>query len=392
LTNPSIVETACPEKRLLIYCARVNAQPDFADKIRELASGPRDWEYIFSDAVDNSLIPLLHLHLSAVATDKVPSVQMDRLKAAALRNTAQCLLLTAELIRVMDALGSRGIAAVPYKGPVLAVHAYGDIALRQFEDLDIILRQVDLPVAHELMLGLGYRAKFPWILSADVPSALVPGDYIYIHEVHHAMVELHTERSMRHFPVPPSLEKLGRNLVSVSLSGHEIETFAAEDALAILCVHGSKHFWEKLSWIADISEMIRSHPGLEWSRAYQRAESLRAQRMLNVGLALAADLLATALPEEIGARIKKDRVAVELAAEIERYLLIRELPPLSAAARFRLRRKMVQGAIAGWSYAVRLATAPAEEDWEMVRLPAALAPLYIALRPIRLLRKYGGKH
>jgi hypothetical protein len=49
----------------------------------------------------------------------------------------------------------------------------------------------------------------------------------------------------------------------------------------------------------------------------------------------------------------------------------------------------VPGGVAGWRYAIRLAVVPAEEDWMMVRLPAALAPLYIVLRPLRLLRKYG---
>jgi hypothetical protein len=36
-----------------------------------------------------------------------------------------------------------------------------------------------------------------------------------------------------------------------------------------------------------------------------------------------------------------------------------------------------------------LAVIPAEEDWQMVQLPAPLAPLYLALRPLRLLHKYG---
>ena len=50
---------------------------------------------------------------------------------------------------------------------------------------------------------------------------------------------------------------------------------------------------------------------------------------------------------------------------------------------------MLFGFFAGWRYVVRLAVIPAEEDWAMMRLPRALAPLYIALRPLRLLRKYG---
>src|SRR5580693_1837487 len=110
--DPSIAATACPEKQLLICCARVAAQADVAETIRDLARGPLDWDYLFSEAADNALIPLLHLQLNAAAADKVPTVQIDRLKASVLQNTARCLFLTAELIKVMNALSSRGIAAI----------------------------------------------------------------------------------------------------------------------------------------------------------------------------------------------------------------------------------------------------------------------------------------
>jgi hypothetical protein len=50
---------------------------------------------------------------------------------------------------------------------------------------------------------------------------------------------------------------------------------------------------------------------------------------------------------------------------------------------------MLVGKLNGWRYAMRLAVVPSEDDWQMVRLPGALAPLYIALRPLRLLQKYG---
>ena len=60
-----------------------------------------------------------------------------------------------------------------------------------------------------------------------------------------------------------------------------------------------------------------------------------------------------------------------------------------AAGRFRFRRRMLEGIFDGWRYSVRLTISPAEEDGETVRLPRPLAPLYVALRPFRLLRKYG---
>jgi hypothetical protein len=385
-------DSICPEKELLLCCARVRMQPEIAERIRKLVSGPVDWDYVFAEAAENSLVPLVHRHLSAVATDLLAPAQMEALSIAVRANTARSLLLTAETIKVTGALLSGGVRAVPYKGAVLAAQAYGDVALRQFEDVDIVLRHADLSKAHNLMLGLGYRPKYPWTLSADVASSLVPGDYNYRDDERETMVELHTERSMRHFPVAPDLDVLMRRLDSVLLSGHEIKTFAVEDALPILCIHGSKHLWERISWIVDISEMIQSHPGLDWDEVFRCADSFLGARMLRIGLALAANLLAAPLPDAALFRVQKDGVASQIAAEIGQRLLLRTPLPLGAGTRFQLRRRMVPGAFDGWRYALRLATAPSEEDWEMVRLPEALAPLYIALRPIRLLRKYGGKH
>jgi hypothetical protein len=382
-------DTVCPEKRLLVLCARMRMEPAVAQEIRALVARPLDWDYLLSQAAENSLTPLLARNLSVSAADIVPPDQMKRLADATRANTARCLILTAELIKIMDMLQSDGIPAIPYKGPVLAAQAYGDLTLREFDDLDIILRQRDMAKANEIVTSLGYSPRFPWILSPGAASSLVPGEYNYREESRRMMVELHTEVTLRHFPGPPDLDDLARRLVPVALSGHEVETFAPEDALPILCVHGSKDFWERISWIADIAELLQKYPQLDWDTVFRRAESWRAQRMLHLGLALAAGLLDASPPGEILSRVREDRVAASLASEVIQRLLSREQRTLGATERFRFRRRMIQGALAGWHYSIRLAVIPAEEDWLMVRLPRPLAPLYLLLRPLRLLRKYG---
>jgi hypothetical protein len=57
------------------------------------------------------------------------------------------LRFTAELIRILNCLESHGIAAIPFKGPTLAESVYGNLALREFSDLDILVRQSDFPRA-----------------------------------------------------------------------------------------------------------------------------------------------------------------------------------------------------------------------------------------------------
>jgi hypothetical protein len=378
-----------PEKRLLVCCARTRIQPPIAEEICALAGRALDWEFLFCEAAENSVTPLLGRQLPALAAGIVPPEQLSRLKNLTRANAVRSLVLTAELLMILKLFRSEGIEAIPYKGPVLAAQAYGDVTLREFEDLDIVLRQRDMAKANDLMMTLGYRPKFPWILSSGAKASRVPGEYNYRDGPRRMMVELHTERTLRHFPVPPDLDDLSRRLVLVSLSGHEVLTFGPEDGLPILCIHGAKDFWERMSWIADIAEFVQAHPQLDWDHVFMRAEVLHAGRMLHVGLALAISFLDASLPDEIVARVGRDRVAGSIAYEVQQRLLSRKWPSMDAAGRFRFRRRMMKGSLAGWGYAARLTIVPSEDDWSTMSLPGWLVPLYIALRPLRLLRKYG---
>jgi Uncharacterised nucleotidyltransferase len=379
----------CPEKQLLLCCARTRAVPAITEQIRDLAAGPLDWDFLLGEATENSVGPLLDLNLRAAAPDLTPSAAMERLKTACWGNTVRCLFLAAELHKILDLFEAAGVMAIPYKGPVLAEQAYGNLTLRDFDDLDVILPQRDLLKAHEVMSSLGYQARFPQILSKGSGTALVPGEYNYRDEKRRAIVELHTELTLRHFPVKPDFDRFAQRLAKIVVAGREVRTFTAEDLLPVLCVHGSKDLWERILWIADLAELIQRKADLDWDEAFRVAELLRAGRMLDLGLALAEDLLQAPLPDEIRKRVRGDGQAVSVARELEGRVLGRDLRGVGTGSRFQFRRRMVRGIFAGWKYSVRLAVIPAEEDWDMVQLPGALAPLYIALRPLRLLHKYG---
>src|SRR5271155_5280229 len=46
LMTLSSSDLACPEKRLLVCCARTRAEPRMAQEIRQLAAGPLDWDFL----------------------------------------------------------------------------------------------------------------------------------------------------------------------------------------------------------------------------------------------------------------------------------------------------------------------------------------------------------
>jgi len=376
-----------PEMDLLLCCARSRLAAPDAERLKALVRPDLDWARVLSLADAHALTPLAFRHLHAFST-RVPTLWLERLHQASRASTVRSLYLAAELGRVLSAFRLQSILAIPYKGPVLAAQAYGDVALRQYDDLDILVPHRFMPAAHETLTSLGYRARFPWPHSAEVSSSRIPGEYTYRAENGQTLVELHTERTLRHFPLPPNLEEFARRLVAVPLAGRVIATFRVEDALTFLSVHGAKDFWERLSWIADIAELTRTSAGVNWSEALEVARSLKAERMLLVGLALARDILEAPLPGMVTERIAGDAATVALGREFGSRLLSGALSR-SAIARARFRFHLLERPTDGVLYAWRLATAPAEDEWSSAGRNSWSARMQALVRPLRLMRKHG---
>jgi len=52
------------------------------------------------------------------------------------------------------------LAFIPYKGPTLALAVYGNLALREFTDLDILVQTQNVRQAAELLKDRGYQGQF----------------------------------------------------------------------------------------------------------------------------------------------------------------------------------------------------------------------------------------
>src|SRR6267143_4706624 len=115
----------CPEKKLLLCCARTRVQPGVADEVQRLVAHPLDWAYLLSEAAENSITPLLERQLTAAVPQAIPPVYLRQLKSASRANTVRCLYMVGELNRILELFESHRIPAIPYKGPVLAQQAYG---------------------------------------------------------------------------------------------------------------------------------------------------------------------------------------------------------------------------------------------------------------------------
>jgi ATP-binding cassette subfamily C protein len=117
-------------------------------------------------------------------------------------------------------------------------------------------------------------------------------------------VELQWEIVPRYFSFSLNLEVLRERLQLVPLGGATVPTVSPEDLLLILCVHVSKHFWERLLWVCDVAEVVKAHRGMDWGRLMERAAALGSERMLLPGLSLAHNLLEADLPKKVLGRVR----------------------------------------------------------------------------------------
>ncbi len=369
-----------PSRELLLECAR-GPTPRDPDRIRRCLAGDVDWEEVLSAAGIHAVEPVLARALDVVEWDGVPKQVRDALTVRARSIAEENLRATAELLRVLDVLGAGGIQAIPYKGPALAAQVYGDLALRRFVDLDLLVRESEVMSAVEVLGGAGYR--FPQSVQPSSAQRYLrsQNEFGLVHGELGQIVEIQWRIVPRSFAIDVDVEGMRRRLRPVPLGGRTVPGFDPADLLLLLCVHGAKHLWERLGWIVDVAELLAAYPRLDWRAARRRARGIGADRILLVGLGLAEELVGAPLPEPVRRTVRSDAAVRKLVGALGEGLfgsLDRERPvrTIDLQMRERLRDRA--------RHLVLLALTPTAGDMEAVRLPSRLAFLYYGVRPVRL--------
>ncbi|HEY9854063.1 MAG TPA: nucleotidyltransferase family protein [Leptolyngbyaceae cyanobacterium] len=306
------VKESRPEIELLICCARTSIDTAIAERIKTILQGNIDWTYLIEIASQHATKPLLYHNLSSICPQAVPQPILDRLRNDYRANALRNMSLTKELLKLLNLFEKHQIPAITYKGAALTAAIYGNLSLRQFGDLDILIQPQDFSRAKELLISQGYHPdlKFEWEES-------------WINNKNKVNVDLHQRIAPKYFPLSLDFEELWQRLELVSIIGTTVNTISTEDLLIILALQIAKDSWEqeqKLSQLCDIAELIRSHQQLDWGRIIKQAKSLGSERMLLVSLLLAKDILDAKLSAEIEQRLQGDWLIKLLADKLRRWL------------------------------------------------------------------------
>ena len=372
-----------PEMDLL--CACISPTRSAAVSDWPFWDGPIDWPRFMELATNHHVLPLVWRALkSAQGKAPVPADWLARLRVFQTAIAAHNLRATALLLRLQHLMESHGIRLVPIKGPVLARLAYGDVALRQFEDLDLIVRRPDLLCAVDLLERDGFGLR-------ELSNAVDRPRYLA------TLQNWSMEK-----PGSPPLD-LKPVLVSHALCGEPSADFMAsacrripidekrslwapgpEAMLLAVCLDGANEMWFKLSSVADAGALLAKYADLDWSVFLAEAARFGQRRSLLVGACLAEELLGIDLPSAFREGDRQDPAARRLAlAAADR---LRSLAPRHSIVfrqscfALRTRERMRDR----FRFLSRLLFVPGAFDLAAMPLPNVLYSLHSLARPVRL--------
>ncbi len=380
-----------PERRALLCCARVDLDVASREKLRSIVAGGIDLHRLVREARREGLVPLVCRHVRELVPGEDHSGIVRDLESEARANVLTSLTAAGELAEVSSALRRIGVCAIAIKGPVSATLCYGDLGLRTFGDLDLLISPSELPAAWSYLQGQGYVPRFALspssrarLLRSDSQLAFSSADGL-------RRIDLHWSLLPQGHTFTPGNDGPFARRSALRLGATEVPTLSLEATLLFLLLHGMKHQWESLLWLADVAELIRRHPALNWNEVMAWSAHPGRKRLIDVSLALVHALLDAPVPEWVLARGRTDGAVATIAGALARKLLFpaSDMPPwlpntifglqyLLAMERGRDRLRFLHDVL----------LRPTPLEWEALPLPPALAPLYYLVRPMRLFWKY----
>jgi Uncharacterised nucleotidyltransferase len=369
----------------LCACSGVELTAERIARVKNWRDFEIDWTEVLRLAEHHGVLPLVARNLSAHALG-LPSEIEQLLRSSFDTNLRRSLWFASELARITDHFEKGQLRAIPYKGPLLAESAYGDMALRNFGDLDFLISPADFERAKEIFGELGYLPSKEF--SPAVERFWLRNGYerSFDGAAGKYLVEMQWALLPRFYAVDFCTADLLARSRPASIGGTDVPGLSPEDALLVLCLHAAKHLWMRLIWVCDIAETMRTQP-VDWAVVTERARDAGIRRIVGVGFWLAQQLLEYPLPEAALAIVGDDPEVPVLGAEFAARLAQSTVYDFESTQYFRFIWRLRERRRDRVRYLWSLVWTPGEGDLAALALPEAMFPLYRAVRVARLMRK-----
>jgi len=341
-----------PELRFVFAATRL-ASGGASVQLDRAAAQVGDWDIVQRGLVHHGLIglalpALLHARVMPVATCAV-------LEDARRAHVVGAMSRLHELVRIARAFDAAGIRYVFIKGIALSIQLYGDPVARGGRDIDVLVERQRTSDTEAILRDLGYVPPIhagPVRPDEDTP----PKESGWVHGERRILVELHDRLCENPALLPWDFEALWAERETVTIAGMAVPAMTRRRLPVYLAVHGIRHGWQRLMWLADLAVLLDSDAAWDQALATAAKEGLSGM-MLHVGWAL-HHWLTRPVPAAVlarGARRIDVRLLNRLVAQFHDGPQWYEARPRNSLRRF------IAGSV--WSRSITYAMKPTRHFW-----------------------------
>jgi len=412
-TNPSTIHLN-DELKFLIACCQTELSEDLAlnadtpvvktkegcdiNFIHSYIQHPTsNIQHLLALANQHGILPLVYRTIKNLPKNDESlsphSTLLSELKPLYMSIVQRNMLMTSELIKIMDLLKENSIEALAFKGPTLSHMAYGDITLRQYSDLDILVGEKDLYSTAKLIVAQNYEPMDSIAFLKNKAKLHVEKNYEFYGRKNGIKVEIHWRLINSSFLKKFKSYDLFASAQDVKINQMAIPIPDTKILLLYLCNHGASHMWERLEWIVDIDRLIRSkETSLDWNEILSLASTLQSKTSLLLGLGLSKTLFNTPLPPSVRSQLHSTQVTdliTFIFDTLNSDLISKDHTSHKKNLKVFQFHLALQDSLATKSgFILQTLFGYSDRDVMMVNLPRPLFFLYYPLRILRIINKY----
>jgi hypothetical protein len=263
--------------QFLLLCLRGRWDPTVLERARALsARNDLDWDALRQVACVEGVAPLLY-H-TARGQDLLPPLVEESLRLVYYHHAGRNLRLFHKLEDVVSHLTAGGVPVTLLKGAALAQTVYRNASVRPMVDLDLLVRQQDVPTALRVLSALGYepahaehRAGYLFAYKNEM-MLVKPGEVKAPIEIHWSLFgPLYYQQA-----VP--MDWFWQTALPVRIGDASAWMLGPEAQVLHLCGHMPlQHSGEgelRLLWLHDVAEVIAFYQEqIDWDQVLARARA-----------------------------------------------------------------------------------------------------------------------
>ena len=295
------------EEKLIFSCATLNADKD---NIKESSRLDLNWKDISNRVASYKLGPLLYRQLHD--SEGIPQSVKQALREDTALVFAKNILLLQELESLIEKFRQGGIEIIILKGAALAYEVYGDIALRGFDDIDILIKRKDRDKIFSILRKCGYSISQKERLDFSLKyrsQVLFAKDSKFFIDLHWNLMDLERYNKVTNI----DLDRIWNNKQPLDIKGISSYQLSLNDTIIYQCLHlAIQHAFKGLLMCVDINELISKYKGkINWDSLIEDVAYYRVKKPVFYAFLFTKRMFNSDIPQWVLDRLKPKMSSLE---------------------------------------------------------------------------------